>query len=89
MKAATMQDGNNIVIKISDTGPGIPKENMGKIFEPFFSTKPSGTGLGLVISQRIIESHKGRISLENHPDGGAVSVITLPVHHVRKDDNGN
>lgn len=85
LKAATVLDGNNVIIKISDTGPGIPKENMEKIFAPFFSTKPSGTGLGLVISQRIIESHKGKISLENHPDGGAVSVITLPAQRV----NGN
>ncbi|MBN1385201.1 MAG: GAF domain-containing protein [Elusimicrobia bacterium] len=86
LRAETVRNGNKVIIKISDTGPGIPKENVGKIFEPFFSTKPSGTGLGLVISQRIVESHKGKIEAENHPDGGAVFVITLSVNPDVKND---
>lgn len=79
LKLTTMQDGNNIVIEISDTGPGIPEENIKKIFEPFFTTKPSGTGLGLAVSNRIIESHKGRIEVESKLGYGSTFKIILPM----------
>jgi len=79
LKVATMRDSNSIIVEVSDTGPGIPKENMQKIFDPFFTTKPSGAGLGLAICNRIIESHMGKISVENGLTHGATFKIILPV----------
>jgi len=68
----------SIEISISDTGKGISKDVLGKIFQPFFTTKPKGTGLGLAISKQLIEQHGGAISAENNPDGGATFRIKIP-----------
>ncbi|MBN4054141.1 response regulator [Nitrospira defluvii] len=68
-----------VIIRIGDTGPGIPKEVQGKLFHPFFTTKPEGCGLGLNISQNIIREHGGNITLENHRSRGCTFVICLPV----------
>ena len=66
-----------ITIRISDTGPGIPKENLSKIFDPYFTTKSTGTGLGLSEVHRIVTAHKGRITVGNTEGGGAVFEIYL------------
>lgn len=66
-------------ITISDTGPGIRPENLDRIFEPYFTTKEGGTGLGLALTHRIILEHRGSIRAENGPDGGARFVIDLPL----------
>jgi signal transduction histidine kinase len=63
---------------VSDTGPGIAAEMAGRLFTPFASTKPTGTGLGLSLARRIVEEHGGRISGENRPEGGARFAIVLP-----------
>jgi len=72
------------VAEFRDIGPGVPEEIMDKIFDPFFTTKEKGgghnIGLGLSISQSIIKEHGGRIETENHPSGGAVFRIYLPVY---------
>ena len=68
-----------IEISISDTGKGINKEILDKLFQPFFTTKPKGTGLGLAISKQLIEQHGGTISAENNPDGGATFRIKIPI----------
>ena len=60
-------DKEFVTIKIQDSGPGIPEENIGKIFEPMFTTKKTGTGLGLVICKSIIEQHGGSIEVSNKP----------------------
>jgi two-component system, NtrC family, sensor histidine kinase HydH len=65
-------------IEIEDTGAGIDEENMKKIFNPFFTTKQRGSGLGLPIVKNIIEGHNGTITLENMEGSGAKVVITLP-----------
>jgi len=70
---------NQIVIKIEDSGPGIPKENLSKIFQPYFSTKEKGTGLGLAIAYRIISDHKGKIEVESELGKGAIFTIRLPM----------
>jgi PAS domain S-box-containing protein len=70
-------------IDISDTGLGIPPEHESKIFEPFYSTKESGTGLGLPITKQIITAHKGNISLTSFP-GGTIFHIKLPVHIIKE-----
>ncbi|MEW6267332.1 MAG: ATP-binding protein [Thermodesulfobacteriota bacterium] len=70
---------DQVVIAISDTGKGIPPEYLGRIFDPFYTSKEKGSGLGLSISQGIIESHRGRISVESEPGKGSVFRIALPV----------
>ena len=76
--------GNFVEIAIADTGSGIPEEIKGKLFEPFFSTKEEGIGLGLSIAQRIVEQHGGRIRAENMPGKGAVFSVNLPVDEQKK-----
>jgi PAS domain S-box-containing protein len=65
-------------VGVADSGPGIPAHLLGKIFEPFFTTKETGTGLGLSITSQIVAAHRGRISAENLPDGGACVKLWLP-----------
>ncbi len=67
-----------IEIGVVDAGPGIPHEAMKKIFEPFFSTKSSGMGMGLAISRTIVEAHNGRLWTENNPEIGATFWFALP-----------
>lgn len=66
---------NNLIIEFEDSGDGISKENISKIFEPLFTTKQTGTGLGLSSVRAIIESHGGTISVKSSP---TVFTITLP-----------
>ncbi|MGP8020278.1 MAG: two-component system sensor histidine kinase NtrB [Limisphaerales bacterium] len=65
---------------VADTGGGIPEEQINRIFEPFFTTKKRGTGLGLMIVQRIVRAHGGRIELESHPGRGTTFRVWLPLH---------
>lgn len=74
----------NIFIRFKDTGSGINEENISKIFEPFFSTKTKGTGLGLVTSKMIIEAHGGNIEIESAVNKGTSVVIKLPINQHRK-----
>ena len=72
---------DSINILISDSGCGIPKENLTKIFDPFYSTKgQKGTGLGLAVVWGIIEKHQGKIDVESEPGKGTTFKITLPVN---------
>lgn len=71
--------GPAVVLRLSDTGPGIPESVQNKVFQPFFSTKEEGTGLGLSIATRIIEEHGGRLELESKENKGATFIITLPL----------
>ena len=71
---------SNVFIKIRDTGPGISEEQMGMIFEPFYTTKPAeqGTGLGLSITRKIIESLGGTVNIESEVGKGAEVILSLP-----------
>jgi signal transduction histidine kinase len=72
-------DRASVIIKVRDEGPGIPGDLTERIFEPFFTTKASSAGMGLAISRRIALDHGGSLTGENHPQGGAVFVLELPV----------
>src|SRR5207244_12353376 len=67
-----------IVVSVRDSGPGFPEGLVEQLFEPFFSTKAEGTGMGLAISRSIIEAHGGTLSGENCDDGGACFMVRLP-----------
>lgn len=71
--------GGLVVIKITDTGEGMPGEVMDKIFEPFFTTKDKGAGLGLAVAYSIIKKHDGSIRVESDPGKGTSFSITLPI----------
>lgn len=67
-----------VEVKFADTGCGIPKKNLGKLFDPFFSTKEAGTGLGLSLSFGIVEAHKGQIVVKSSINKGATFILKLP-----------
>jgi signal transduction histidine kinase len=71
--------GNSACITVTDTGPGIPEEEIPLLFEPFFTRKSTGTGLGLSITQRIVDEHKGSITVTTPPGGGSSFTISLPI----------
>ena len=66
------------MISIHDSGAGFASEILDRLFEPFSSTKETGTGLGMSICRRIVEAHSGEISVTNSPQGGAVITVVLP-----------
>ena len=70
-----------MVLTFRDNGAGFRQEALDKMFDPFFTTKPvgKGTGLGLSISYGIVERHRGQLKASNHPEGGAVLTLTLPL----------
>jgi PAS domain S-box-containing protein len=71
-------DADQVVLEVADTGKGIPRDRLNTIFEPYFTTKPSGTGLGLTIVYRIVREHQGDLTVESPSGEGAVFRITLP-----------
>jgi signal transduction histidine kinase len=77
IRTSPMDDGG-VQIAISDTGPGISREEIANLFVSFFTTKPHGTGLGLSITRSIVEGHDGTLAAANRPEGGAVFTIVLP-----------
>ena len=82
---STSAKPEEVMIRIADSGPGIPEEHLEKIFDPGFTTKGAGVGmgLGLSISYNIVKDHKGEITAQSAPGGGAVFSIRLPVGQER------
>ena len=79
----TLQTGetsDGVWVSVTDTGGGIPQEQINRIFEPFYTTKKKGSGLGLMIVQRIVRAHNGRIELESHVGRGTTFRVWLPLH---------
>ena len=80
MEVAAGRDRRGLWLTLRDTGPGVAPTDLLKVMDPFFTTKPvgQGSGLGLSISYRIVQDHGGELSLENHPEGGAIARLFLP-----------
>ncbi|HKZ83998.1 MAG TPA: GAF domain-containing protein [Anaerolineae bacterium] len=76
----TLHDEGHVRVRISDTGPGLNAEEAKRIFEPFYTTKRSGTGLGLAVSYGIIQRHGGEITVDSAPGRGATFIVSLPVN---------
>lgn len=77
--ALRARDDGFAAISVSDTGPGIKAEHLSKVFDPFFSTKAKGTGLGLALVQQIAVEHGGRVEIESPPEGGTSFHLLLPI----------
>ncbi len=76
-----------VVVRIQDTGPGMPEEVQKRLFEPFFTTKESGTGLGLCIAAGIMTRHNGRLVLESSTGHGATFAVWIPAAEAKHDAN--
>jgi signal transduction histidine kinase len=79
----TLQTGEGaeaVWVSVADTGGGIPEEKINRIFEPFYTTKKKGTGLGLMIVQRIVRAHGGHIEVESQVGRGTTFRLWLPLH---------
>lgn len=88
IKISPSEDVGFVDFEVSDTGGGIPAENLEKIFEPYFSTKETGTGLGLAIVQKIVEIHHGTIDVGSVEGEGTTFAVKLPSTNLKTEDAG-
>jgi signal transduction histidine kinase len=79
VRRAVEHGADQVVFEVADHGPGVPAEDLPRLFRPFFTTKPTGNGLGLAVSQHIIVEHGGRITARNREGRGAVFQVSIPV----------
>ena len=77
LKITTRQEGNNCLITFADNGTGMDETSLGKLFEPYFTSKLNGNGLGMANTQNVIFNHKGTISVSSQPGNGTTFTITL------------
>jgi two-component system sensor kinase FixL len=77
---SVMPDNRSVKVSVTDFGTGIDENNIERLFEPFYTTKPEGLGMGLSISQTIIKAHRGTMEASNNLQGGATFTFTLPIH---------
>ena len=87
LSASESEEPGWLHLGIRDSGPGIPPEHLAKLFDPFFSTKDGGIGLGLSIAHRIIDQHHGRIEVASTPGEGTLFALSLPVNQKENDAN--
>ncbi len=83
IKVRARSDDDFVYLLIADTGEGIPEENLSHIFLPYFTTKSSGTGLGMMIVQRILRDHGAQIGIDSKPNAGTVVTLQFPQKHRR------
>jgi len=76
------REHGHVALAVSDTGPGIPHEVLPRVFEPFYSGKPNGSGLGLTIAERIVAAHGGRIEIDTAPGNGTRVTLRFPIEAV-------
>ena len=81
-------DAAYAVVTVCDNGPGFQRELLGRVFDPYVTSKPKGTGLGLAIVKKIVEEHGGRIDADNRPEGGARVRVVLPVRDSTRSATG-
>jgi signal transduction histidine kinase len=74
-----MRQNGHVALAVTDTGHGIPAERREQVFEPFYSGKPNGTGLGLTIAERIVAAHGGRIEIDSEPGRGTRVTLLFPL----------
>jgi two-component system NtrC family sensor kinase len=79
--AALADGGATVELSFADSGPGIPPDRLGRVFDPFFSTKEKGTGLGLSVVHGVVARHGGKVVIESAPGRGTRVVLRLPVRH--------
>jgi len=79
LRLQTKREGDNVTIIISDTGVGIPEELQGKIFEPYFTTRDTGSGLGLTVVYKVVKEHGGDLHMDSRPGRGTTFRISIPV----------
>ncbi|MCK5250478.1 MAG: PAS domain-containing protein [Spirochaetaceae bacterium] len=79
LRLQTRRDGDNVLIEVSDTGVGIPEELHGKIFEPYFTTRDTGSGLGLTVVYKVVREHGGDLHMDSQPGRGTTFRISIPV----------
>jgi two-component system, sporulation sensor kinase E len=84
LRVQTMHDGNEVRLKIADSGVGIPEENMDKIFEPYFTTKDFGSGLGLTLVYKIVKEHMGDIEISSKVGEGTTMTLSFPLPQKEK-----
>ncbi len=77
----SLSDGNKVMCQIEDTGCGLDQENVSKVFDPYFTTKNDGTGLGLAMSSKIIEEHNGSIEFRSEEQKGTIVKVSLPLYN--------
>ncbi len=81
-----MRSKSNYLLEFSDSGPGVPQRDLEKVFEPFYTTRPSGSGLGLAIARKVVESHGGSITIDSGETKGTVVTVRLPVDRAGSGD---
>jgi signal transduction histidine kinase len=78
LRVSLSRSRSQYTLEFADDGRGIPEKDFERVFEPFYTTRPSGSGLGLAIARRVVEAHKGKISIAANKDGGTVVSVKLP-----------
>ena len=84
LSVSSFAGADAVTIRIGDTGPGVPPEIQGKIFEPYFTTRDFGSGLGLTLVYKIVKEHMGEIELDSKPGAGSTFAISIPVPQTEK-----
>src|SRR5947199_8746182 len=83
LRTRTDMDDDHVIVSFTDTGGGISAENLSRVFEPYFTTKQSGTGLGLLIVRRIVREHGGEMAIQSSEGKGLTLTIRVPYKEQR------